>query len=108
MNAWFSPEIAPWFAFLAFLSVFSVLERYAKQGRHRTLVMSAFQGLFAFGCLMATVAVLAWAVDQPRYVIFVFALCGAVIVPAGAASLRKLRLLYEEAELRKTVAHDLG
>ena len=108
MNAWFPPEIAPWFALLSFLSVLSVLDRYARQGRYRTLVMSTFQGLFAFGCFMAAGAVLAWMVGQPGYVVYTFALCGAVIGPVGAGKLWQLRHLYEEAELRKTVAYDLG
>jgi hypothetical protein len=107
IEPWFSQQVAPWFAFLALFASFSFLERYVKQGRHRTLVMTTFGLCAGVGGIFLAVAVIAKLSGQPGYVVFPFALSGVVMIYAYVDALLRARRQYTEVEMRKMAAGDL-
>lgn len=106
-EAWFSPQVAPFFSMFALLAVFAGFLRYAEKGIHRKLVFGAWYTAFGLAALLFAGAAAALVVDQPRYVAATLALTGVLVGAAFAWHLRDLVRLYREAELRGTIASDL-
>ena len=107
MEPWFSQDAAARFAFLALLSLFALVAIPAERGRHRGLVMAAWNAVLVLSAIMVGVAVLGWAVGQPGYVIRATGFSG-LLIGAVFLGLRKVVVSgYREAELRKTVAKDI-
>lgn len=107
MDSWFSEESSRAFAYLAFLSLFSLLGPYAVRGRRRKLVLGVWAALIGFGVLSLCAAIVAWRVGQPGFVVRPLAVSGVVITVIFAGFYRTLRNAYQEAELRKIAARDL-
>ncbi|MGE0045632.1 MAG: hypothetical protein AB7J28_07495 [Hyphomonadaceae bacterium] len=107
MDAWFSPEIARGFAFLALLALLSTTRGLARRGRHRALVTSLHVGAAGLGLALLGLAAAAWSAGKPSYVIFTLALSGAVIFPVCAWGALRIMRVCRDAELRSTLASDL-
>ena len=107
MNPWFSSDIAPFFSLLSLLATVSILERYAKQGRHRLAVMATYVSGLVLGGLLLAAGGVAVLVSQPRYVVGTLAFSGIVLVLVFAAAVKEIRRVYTDAELRRTVATDI-
>ena len=106
-EAWFSPDVARSFAFLALLAVTAVLEPLAQQGRFRAMVMAVFGACTALGAAFAVAGALALVAGQPAYVFRSLLLVGVVVTIPFVAALMSMQKIYREAELRRTVASDL-
>jgi len=103
-DAWFSPDIPRW---LAFLSLLALLEPLANQGRYRSAVMAVWIAAISVAGGLVAAAAVALIVHQPLYVVRNLTLLGLVFGVAFGGSLPSLRRAYREAELRKTIAADL-
>ena len=64
MDAWFSPQIAQYFSFFAFLSLLACMATWIKQGRHRNIVMGSYWASIGLGVAMIIGALVAWRVDE--------------------------------------------
>lgn len=106
-DAWFTKEVAPFFSLFSLLAVLSVLERFAKQGRHRAAVTATYTAGAALGVVLTALAAVAWLVGQPRYVLATLAFTGVLVAAGFVASIKDLQRIYQKAELRKTIANDL-
>jgi len=107
MTPWFSVEVAPFFSLLSLLAVVSVLERYAKQGRYRSAVITTYAAGVGLGGLLVLAALVALVLGQPRYVQGTLAFTGSIVGVVFATAIRQVRRAYTHAELRRTVATDL-
>ena len=106
-EAWFAKEVAPFFSLFSLLAVLSVLERFAKQGRHRAAITATYQAGAALGGVLVALAGVAWLLGQPRYVAATLAFTGLLVAAGFVASIKDLQRIYQKAELRKTIASDL-
>jgi hypothetical protein len=106
-DPWFSPELAPYFSLFSLLALTAVFEDMAKKGRHKTLVMSVWTALLAFGGLLVAAAGAAVVAGQPAFVVGTLALTGTLVGAAFALTRPSIVQAYREAELRKTLANDM-
>jgi len=107
VNAWFSPEISPYFSLLSLLSLMALMSYWVRQGRHRRIVFGSFYVSIAVGVGFLLAAAIAWLVDQPSYVASSLALTGFVITVVFAATIGVIRKGYDEAEQRRILARDI-
>lgn len=104
---WFSPDIAPYFSFLALLSLCAFLGETARKGRHRALVLTVWNGVIAAGILLLALAGLAFLIGQPSHVLRALAVTGGVLTGCFAVTGFQIIREYREAELRRMTASDL-
>ena len=104
---WFSPEIAPYFSFLALLSLCALFGEGARKGRHRNVVMAVWNGVIAGGVLLLGLAGAAFLSGQPAHVLRALVVTGIVLTACFAFTRVQILRDYREAELRRTVATDL-
>lgn len=106
-EAWFAPDAGRWVALLSLLATAAALEPLAKQGRARAFVMASFTACIAIGVVFLAAAAVGVMVGQPRYVLGPLLIGGLTVTFPFAAGFAEMRRIYNEAELRKTVANDL-
>ena len=56
VEAWFSPEIAPYFSLLSLFSLLACLQTFAMKGTRRELVMGAYYAATGASALLALAA----------------------------------------------------
>ena len=107
IEPWFSADTAPLLALLSLFALLEYLKPWAEQGRHRTVVMGAYAGTVVFGGVLLAAGVAAWLMAQPPWVWSSLTLAGALLAGLVAHAARKMHHLYEQAELRRSIASDL-
>ena len=107
MNAWFAPEIAPWFSMFSLLSLLATFYPMASRGQRRSAVVGIFIGAVAVGVVLLATAGIAWLVKQPQHVSDTLLLSGSLVTVLCLAGLLEISRVYRQAELRRTVAKDL-
>ena len=101
MNAWFTPDQAPFFAFVSLLSLLSLLERYAERGQYQVAVLSACTAALLAGIALLAAATLAHERSQPPHVFLTLNLSGGLVTLGSAIGLlRVVRLYYVARRLR--------
>ena len=107
MEPWFTPETGRLFAMLSLLAFTATLEPLARQGRARSAVMTILAACIALGLALLAMAAVAGAIGQPGYVIRPLIVGGVVVTLPFSAAIAEARRIYNQAELRKTIASDL-
>ena len=107
MEPWFTPETGRLFAMLSLLAFAATLEPLARQGRARGAVMTIFAACVGLGLALLALAAVAGAIGQPGYVVRPLIVGGLVVALPFTAAFAEVRRIYNEAELRKTIASDL-
>lgn len=107
MDPWFSQEVAPWLALLSLFSLLSYSLKWAQKGLHRELVMNAHKGTVVLGVILLVVGSAAYFIGQPYWVWFALILAGGLLSGLMVWNMSQIAKVYEEAELRKTIANDL-
>ena len=106
-DPWFSPEIAPWFSLMALVALVAYFEPFAKKGINRQLVMSTYYGLTGAALVIAIIGAVSILLGQPTWVYGTLMFAGGLTFVLMLPYIRKVAKLYDEAELRKSVANDL-
>ena len=106
-EAWFAPELAPWFSMLSLLSLLAYLQTYALKGKHRATVLGAYQACTVGAGLIVLVGAAAWLVGQPPWVWGTLVFAGGLTCVLMIYSTRRVAHMYKDAELRKSIAQDL-
>ncbi len=107
MEAWFSPQTAPWFSFLSLFSLLACLSECARKGLYRSRVMMTYWAALGFGIAFLLGAGTAFLLHQPKYVIFPLALTGIVITSAMSFGILGIAREYRKTEMRQSIAQDL-
>ena len=107
MEPWFTPETGRLFAMMSLLAFAATLEPLARQGRARAAVLTTFASCIGLGLACVALAAVGVAVGQPRYVIAPMIAAGLAVALPFTAGFAEMRRIYNEAELRKTIASDL-
>jgi hypothetical protein len=108
VDSWFTEEFARNFVYLSLLAFLALLGPYALTGRHKNAVMTVWFAALSFGCVCLGAGVVAFFIGQPRHVVWPLAWSGVVITAVFAGFYRTLRRAYQEAEIRKMTALDIG
>jgi len=106
-EAWFSAQLAPWFALFSLFSLCSYMTIWAQQGRHRAWVLGSFWASVALGAMLLLLGVVAYLSSQPKWVWATLMLTGGLLAPLMYGATRKIQRAYEDAELRRSIASDL-
>ena len=107
MEPWFAPETGRLFAMMSLLAFAATLEPLARQGRARGAVLATLASCIGLGLACVALAAVAAAIGQPRYVITPMIVAGVAVTLPFIAAFAEMRRIYNEAELRKTIASDL-
>ena len=107
MEAWFSPQTAPWFSFLSLFALLECLSAYAKKGLYRSGVMTVYWAGFGLGIAFLLGAGAAFLLHQPIYVVFSLGLTGIVMTLAMGWGVIGIAREYRKTELRQSIAKDL-
>lgn len=107
VDPWFSLEIAPWLSLLSLFSLLNFTYGWAQKGHRRELVMNTYKGVVLFGLILVVVGIIAFFVNQPYWVWFSLILAGGLLAGLMVWGATQITKLYDEAELRKTIANDL-
>ena len=107
IEPWFTQQIAPWFSLLSLFSLLSFTHTWAQKGQHRSLITGAYRLVVGLGILLICLGLIALVQSQPRWVWAALLLAGGLLTPLMAWATRQVMQLYEEAELRKSIANDL-
>ena len=107
MNAWFSPEIAPWFSFLSLFALLATVAPLAQKGKYKTLVTGVYGSAIALGLAFLIVTGLALSSAQPLYVFGPFLLTGTLLTVVFVATFPGMRRAYRDAENRKIIATNM-
>jgi len=102
-SAWFGPEHAPLFSFVALVSLMYLLEAPAERGRYRIAILSACAAVIAGGLGMLLAAAHALSEAQPSYVISTLLACGSLLMLVSLPAFIRLIGLY-----RRDASKDLG
>ena len=107
MEPWFSLEVAPFLSLFSLFSLLSLTFRWAQKGQHRDVVMSAHRGTVVIGALLLIIGVAAVLLGQPYWVWGALVLAGGLLAGLMLWNTAQIAKVYDEAELRKTIASDL-
>ncbi len=97
MDAWISPEIAPWFSFFSLTSVGATLAVFVRRGEHRALVTAVWSAMALVGVVMLAGFLAGAAMGQPF----------PVLSLVYGWSVARLGKAYSASELRRTMAKDI-
>ena len=107
IEPWFSQELAPWLSLLSLFSLLSYCNVWAQKGRNKELVLTLYKGSVALGVLLVLAGGMALLNGQPYWVWFSLLLAGGLLGGIMMWGTYQMIKVYEEAELRKTIASDL-
>jgi hypothetical protein len=107
MDAWISPEIAPWFSFFSLTSVGATLAVFVRRGEHRALVTAVWSAMALVGVVMLAGFLAGAAMGQPWYVLIALGVPGVVLSLVYGWSVARLGKAYSASELRRTMAKDI-
>jgi len=107
MEAWFSPQTAPWFSFLSLFALLACLSKCAKKALYRSGVMITYWAAFGFGITLLLGAGAAFLLHQPTYVIFSLGFTGVVITPLMGWGIIGIACEYRRTEMRQSISQDL-
>lgn len=107
MNAWFSPDAAPYFSLLSLMSIMALMSHWIRQGKHRLLVIGSFFASIGLGVAFMVGAFAAWILGQPEYVISALAMTGFIITVVFCATMPVVYKGYSQADQRRMIAKDI-
>jgi hypothetical protein len=107
MEPWFTPETERLFSMLLLLAFTATLEPLARQGRARAAVMTTFASCIGLGLALLALAAVAAESGQPGHVVRPLTIGGLVVTLLFATAFEEMRRIYNQVELRKTMASDL-
>jgi len=107
IEPWFSAETASRFAFLSLLSMYALVEIPARRGRHRALVLRAWNGVLVFSALLIILGATGWILGQPSHVVRALVGSGFLIGVLFLILEKEVLAAYGQSELRKTIAQDM-
>jgi len=107
IEPWFELAQAKYVSLVALSALVALLTPLIAKGAYRTFVLSVWCSIAGFGYLLLTLTGLAYASDQPPYVIETLFKGGITLSVAFTGSLIGVLKSYREAELRRIMAHDL-
>jgi hypothetical protein len=104
MTAWFEPERISLFAFVAFISTLTLLEKPAERGEHRGLVLSICAAAVLAGIACLLTSVIAARSLQARYVFLTLAGSGALVTISSTLGFLRLLRMYRAAGRQRAAA----
>ncbi len=107
IDPWFSSDTAPLLALFALFALVEYLQPLASQGRHRGAVLGLHGAIVLIGAALVVAGAAAWLAGQPTWVWASLALAGSLLAALMARATLTIHRLYEEAELRRSIATDL-
>jgi hypothetical protein len=107
MEAWFSPQAAPYFSLLSLMSLMALMSYWIRQGRYRNIVIGSFYAAIGLGIAFMGAALVAWIAGQPEYVINALAMTGVVITIVFVATMPVVYKGYAEVDQRRMIAKDI-
>ena len=107
MTPWFSLEVAPFLSLFSLFSLLSLTNKWAQKGQYRDMVMNAHKGSVALGALLLLTGFAALFIGQPYWVWLALMLAGGLLGGLMLWESAQFEKIYDEAELRKTIANDL-
>ena len=107
MDAWISPDAAPWFSFLSLTSLGALLAIFVKRGEHRGLVTVVWGAAAVAGFVMLAATIAGAAMGQPWYVLIALGVPGVVLSLVYGLSVLNLDKAYAASEMRRTMAKDI-
>jgi hypothetical protein len=107
MDAWISPEIAPWFSFFSLTSLGGILAVFVRRGQLRALVTAVWGAGAVVGVVMLAGALAGAAMGQPWWVLIALGVPGLVLSTVYGWSVLTLDKAYAASEMRRTMAQDI-
>lgn len=104
-DAWFGPEHAPLFSFVALVSLMYLLEAPAERGRYRIPILCACGAVIAGGLGMLVAAAHARSAAQPGYVVTTLIAGGSLLMLVALPAFIRLVGLYRRDSSRELGAH---
>ena len=107
MDAWISPETAPWFSLVSLTSVLATLSVFVRRGEHRALVTFVWGAAAMAGAAMLLAAIAGAATGQPWWVLIALGVPGVVLSCVYGWAVMHIQSAYSASEMRRSMAKDI-